>query len=75
MDLCNTCRFWIRSKYDLHVGDCTLTEWDDSEGFLHPESKSKVMVGGHEPGSGVLETSGDFGCTQWEPKETGTRDL
>ncbi len=63
--LCKDCQHWKKHIFqDVHF--CTLTASHENEPSTSPSLAIARSSGG---GTGWLNTTPDFGCNQYEPKE------
>lgn len=66
---CQNCRWWEPKHVYQEIGTCVLTESGD---IGTPPKKSLATASSDDGYFGVLNTSPDFGCVQWENKEHTT---
>lgn len=66
---CETCRWWGNDDHDPNLVRrvCMLTVRDDSQAE-HPDSKALTLPSMEH--YTALSTAPDFGCVQWEGRET-----
>jgi hypothetical protein len=69
MGNCGDCRWWDGPHDTPHDwGSCELAESNGNEGLLHPDTLAQATD--TENYAAALLTRRDFGCVQWQERET-----
>ena len=63
MPRCSSCKWWEQNPTLRSWGSCALAE-------VEHESQSLARAKGRDPGEGWLSTCEDFGCVQWEKRDS-----
>jgi len=64
MGSCGTCKHWRPT--DGKLGECAMTAVDDNRKPVRISKASVRIFSDERFASGYLETTIDFGCTQWQ---------
>jgi hypothetical protein len=66
METCGTCKYWFKENDDK-FGTCDMTY---SLGGEPSEPRTKAYASDHESYRAYLMTTSDFGCVQYERKDS-----
>ena len=72
MKTCETCRWWERlERRSYHVGEWGRCGAAGDSSHEEPAERCKFTAWDYEGYLSGLDTRPDFGCNQWEARESG----